>query len=161
MNVFAVVSAVLLSVILFWAVYHACILFAGVRGRRKFSAAVGAFPKFSLIVPAKNEAVVIGRCLKALLDMDYPKDKMEIVVVDGGSGDGTGEICRGFSSAYPGVVQVVCEGSSRGKPAALNLALPYVSGDVVGVFDADSVPDRVTRPQRPHLGGLVAVAKPR
>ena len=41
MNVFAVVSAVLLSVILFWAVYHACILFAGVRGRRKFSAAVG------------------------------------------------------------------------------------------------------------------------
>jgi len=79
MNVFAIVSEVLLSVILFWAVYHACILFAGVRDRRRFSAAVGELPKFSLIVPAKNGVVVIGRYLKALLDVDYPKEKMEII----------------------------------------------------------------------------------
>ena len=142
MNVFAYVSVVLLSVILFWAVYHACIIFAGIRGKRKFSSAVGVLPKFSLIVPAKNEAVVVGRCLKALLDVDYPKDKLEVIVVDGGSSDGTDEICRGFAEAHPGIFRVIREDASRGKPAALNLALPFVSGEVVGVFDADSVPEK-------------------
>jgi cellulose synthase/poly-beta-1,6-N-acetylglucosamine synthase-like glycosyltransferase len=142
MNIFAFVSVGLLSVILFWAIYHACILFAGIRGRRSFSGSVGALPKFSLIVPAKNEAVVILRCLKALLEVDYPKDKLEIIVVDGGSTDATGEICRGFALAHPELVKVFSEVVSRGKPAALNLALSKVTGEVVGVFDADSVPEK-------------------
>jgi cellulose synthase/poly-beta-1,6-N-acetylglucosamine synthase-like glycosyltransferase len=142
MNVFAFVSTVLLSIILFWAIYHAWILFAGLRTKGKIVGFAREVPKFSLIVPAKNEGVVIERCLKALLNIDYPKDKMEIIVVDGGSSDATGEICQGFSVANPGIVKIIREDLSKGKPAALNLALAKVTGEIVGVFDADSVPEK-------------------
>ena len=47
----------------------------------------GELPKFSLIVPVKDEEAVIGRCLKSLLDLDYPKEKVEIIVVEGASKD--------------------------------------------------------------------------
>ena len=143
MNIFTFISVGLLSVILLWAVYHACILFAGLRSRRQtIDPAAGELPRFSLIVPAKNEGVVIERCLKSLLNLDYPQDKFEVIVVDGGSNDATGEVCRRFSLAYPGVLKVVNEEISRGKPGALNLALPFVTGELIGVFDADSVPER-------------------
>lgn len=146
-NVFAVVSFVLLTIILLWAAYHGYILFAGIRGKNAGKPdhvhnSSGGLPKFSLIVPAKDEAVVVSRCLDSLLALDYPKDKMEIIVVAGGSSDSTCEVCQGFSKRHPGLIRTVIEGASRGKPAALNLALSYATGDIVGVFDADSVPQR-------------------
>ena len=58
-------------------------------------------PKFSIIVPTKDEEVVIGRCLNGLLDLDYPKDKLEIIIVDGNSTDSTGKVCSEFSAKYP------------------------------------------------------------
>jgi cellulose synthase/poly-beta-1,6-N-acetylglucosamine synthase-like glycosyltransferase/glycosyltransferase involved in cell wall biosynthesis len=143
MNIFAIFSACLLAVILFWAVYHVRILFAGIRGKQKRSYDnFGALPKFSIIVPAKDESAVIARCLDALLNVDYPKEKMEIIVVEGGSKDKTREICSEFSTKNQGIVKVICERTSKGKPAALNLALPHITGEIVGVFDADSVPEK-------------------
>jgi len=144
MNFFAVFSTVLLGVILFWTLYHVRILFAGIRNKQKRSyEEVPELPKFSLIVPAKDESTVIARCLNALVDLDYPKEKMEIIVVDGNSKDSTKEICIKFSEKNPSsIVKVVCEKSSNGKPAALNLALSHVTGNIVGVFDADSIPEK-------------------
>ena len=102
----------------------------------------GELPKFSLIVPVKDEAVVIGRCLNSLLDLDYPKEKVEIIVVDGASKDGTCKVCREFEEKNPGVIRVLAEVAAHGKPAALNFALTYATGEIVGVFDADSVPEK-------------------
>ncbi len=143
MNVFTLVSIVFLSIILSWAVYNALILFAGLRNKKKYSYVnVENLPKFSLIIPAKDEGSVIGRCLDSLLNVDYPKDKLEIIVVNGNSKDDTQQICETFSERYQGIVKVICEKASKGKPAALNRAFPYVTGDIIGVFDADSVPER-------------------
>jgi len=99
-------------------------------------------PKFSIIIPAKDEEVVIGRCLKAMLDLDYPKEKLEVIVVEGNSKDATKAVCTEFSEQNRGVIKVICEKFSKGKPAALNLALSHISGDIVGVFDADSIPEK-------------------
>jgi cellulose synthase/poly-beta-1,6-N-acetylglucosamine synthase-like glycosyltransferase len=93
-------------------------------------------------VPTKDEEVVIGRCLNSLLDLDYPKDKMEIIIVDGNSADNTCRVCSDFSAKFTGGFKIIKEKESKGKPAALNLALPYVTGEIVGVFDADSVPEK-------------------
>jgi cellulose synthase/poly-beta-1,6-N-acetylglucosamine synthase-like glycosyltransferase len=143
MNIFAIFSTVLLAIILFWAIYHTVILFAGIRNKQKRTYTnAPELPKFSIIVPAKDESAVIGRCLNALLNVDYPKDKMEIIVVEGNSTDATKEMCAEFAKKNPDIAKVVCEKSSNGKPAALNLALPHVTGDIVGVFDADSVPEK-------------------
>jgi cellulose synthase/poly-beta-1,6-N-acetylglucosamine synthase-like glycosyltransferase len=144
MIIFDVISIVLLSVLLFWSVYNGAIIYIGVRSERKHRIQsmnkVEVFPKISIIVPTKDEEIVVGRCLDGLLKIDYPKDKLDIIVVDGNSSDNTAKICSEFSQKYPDMFRVITEAASNGKPAALNLALTYVKGEIVGVFDADSIP---------------------
>ena len=53
-------------------------------------------PKVSVIIPVKNEAARIKECLNRLVEQTYPKEKLEILVVDGMSDDGTREIVRKF-----------------------------------------------------------------
>jgi cellulose synthase/poly-beta-1,6-N-acetylglucosamine synthase-like glycosyltransferase len=144
MIIFDIISIILLSILLFWTVYNGSIIYVGVRSRRKRpqNNYADEEPKFSIIVPTKDEETVIGRCLNGLLDLDYPKDKLEIIVVDGNSADATCKVCSDFSAKYPGSFKIVNEKESKGKPTALNLALPYATGQIVGVFDADSVPEK-------------------
>ncbi len=148
MIVFDIISIILLSILLFWTVYNGSIIYVGVRSRRKNATVIHVenkeVPKFSIIVPTKDEELVISRCLNGILDIDYPKDKMEIIVVDGNSSDTTRKICSEFMAKHSGVIKLINEKQSRGKPAALNLALSQVTGEIVGVFDADSVPEKDT-----------------
>ncbi len=50
----------------------------------------------SVIIPCRNEEKYIGRCLDSLINQTFPKEKMEILVVDGMSGDKTREIVRKY-----------------------------------------------------------------
>ena len=147
MIVFDIISIILLAVLLFWTLYNGSIIYVGIRNKRKQMSMSTAnksdeLPKFSIIVPTKNEETVIRRCLDGIFNMDYPKDKMQIIVVDGKSDDNTCKICSEFSEKYPENIKVISEKTAKGKPAALNLALPYVNGEIVGVFDADSLPEK-------------------
>ncbi len=147
MIVFDIISMILLAILLFWTVYNGSIIFVGVRNRRKQLSSLSynrntGLPKFSIIVPTKNEESVIQRCLDGIFNMDYPKDKLQVVVVDGKSEDNTLKICSEFSRKYPETIKVISEKTVKGKPAALNLALPYITGEIVGVFDADSFPEK-------------------
>jgi cellulose synthase/poly-beta-1,6-N-acetylglucosamine synthase-like glycosyltransferase len=142
-----IISTVLLSVLLFWTIYNGSIIYVGIRGKHKkqsisSSIITGVLPKFSIIIPTRNEENVIRRCLDGIFNVDYPKNKMQIIVVDGKSIDGTSKICSEFSEKYPENIQFICENTVKGKPAALNLTLPYINGDIVGVFDADSLPEK-------------------
>ena len=139
------ISFILLSILLFWTVYNGSIIYVGVKSRRKQAVVYAEnteVPKFSIIVPTKDEELVISRCLSGIMDLDYPKEKLEIIVVDGNSTDKTRSICSEFEQKYRDVVRIIYEKESNGKPAALNLALHYVTGEIVGVFDADSVPEK-------------------
>jgi cellulose synthase/poly-beta-1,6-N-acetylglucosamine synthase-like glycosyltransferase len=136
-----------ISLLYIWTLYNIPIVVAGVRNlrssKRKKSLSVGrkGLPSMSIIVPVKDEEKVVGRLLKALIKADYPQDKKEIVIVEDGSVDRTGEICGEFAERYPGVVKLVRRSVSDGKPSALKEALKHVSGDVVAVFDADNIPE--------------------
>jgi cellulose synthase/poly-beta-1,6-N-acetylglucosamine synthase-like glycosyltransferase len=139
-----IISIVLLAVLLFWSIYNGSIIYVGIRNKRKestFQNTVTTLPSFSIIVPTKNEELVVGRCLQGIMDIDYPKDKIEIVIVDGNSRDKTIQVCNEFSKKYPNI-KVIAEEESHGKPAALNLALSHTTMEIVGIFDADSLPDR-------------------
>jgi cellulose synthase/poly-beta-1,6-N-acetylglucosamine synthase-like glycosyltransferase len=146
MIIFDVISIILLAVLLFWTVYNGSIIYVGIKNRRKQQSSGSKneepLPTFSIIVPTKNEDAVIRRCLDGLLKVDYPKDKMQIIVVDGNSTDGTGKICTEFEGKHPENFKLICEQTSKGKPAALNVALPHISGEIIGVFDADSLPEK-------------------
>ncbi len=95
-------------------------------------------PFFSLIVPVKNEEVVVGRLFEGFARLNYPMDRFEVIVVDDGSVDATADICRRYSEAA-GNVRFFRREVSSGKANALNYGLKFCRGDIVGIFDADNV----------------------
>ncbi len=93
-------------------------------------------PRASVIVPAFNAERVIGGCLEALLEQDYPRDLLEIIAVDNRSTDRTAAVmCR-----YP--VRVVGERRLQSSYAARNTGLAAARGHVLLFTDSDCVPER-------------------
>jgi len=88
-------------------------------------------PTFSVIVPAHNEASVISKKLKNLLSLDYPRDKIEIIVIDDGSTDNTLDLAKKFDGVK------ILESRRIGKSKAINQGLRKATGDIVLVTDAD------------------------
>jgi cellulose synthase/poly-beta-1,6-N-acetylglucosamine synthase-like glycosyltransferase len=146
MIVFDIISIILLAILLFWTLYNGSIIYVGIKNKHKqttfLSDKSAELPRISLIVPTKNEETVIRRCLEGILNIDYPIGKMQIIVVDGKSDDNTCKICSEFAEKYPENIKIISEKTANGKPAALNLAIPYINGELVGVFDADSLPEK-------------------
>jgi len=101
-------------------------------------------PTVSILIPARNEERVIGRILQRMCELTYPKDKLEVIVIDDASTDNTEQIAATFarSSAFIKVIQVDSVRGGRGKPKALNEGLAYASGEITCCFDADYVPQR-------------------
>ena len=99
-------------------------------------------PSVSVIIPAHNEARVIERSLRILLAADYPRDRLEIVVVNDASTDDTGEICRRLASedARIRLVDVPFDEGGTGKSAALNRGLAHCRHPFIAVYDADNRP---------------------
>ncbi|MBW3022372.1 glycosyltransferase [Candidatus Woesearchaeota archaeon] len=97
-----------------------------------------SYPKVTVIVPAFNEEATIEKTLDSLLALNYPKEKLEIIVVDDGSTDRTFDIAKQY--AAQGVRAFTKE--NGGKGLALNFALEKATGEFVGALDADSYVDK-------------------
>jgi len=95
------------------------------------------FPSVSLLIPAFNEAAVIREKIKNSLALDYPADKLEIVVASDGSTDGTGAAARELPDGRR--VRVLDYAKNRGKVAVMNDAFPELKGDIVVFSDASSM----------------------
>jgi cellulose synthase/poly-beta-1,6-N-acetylglucosamine synthase-like glycosyltransferase len=135
------------AVVYGWVFYNLPILAAGVKNLVRSKKLEGRdvaeerfLPSVSVIVPVKNEAKVVGRLFEALSKLTYPADKFEVIVVEDGSADGTVQVCEQFACTHRNV-KVLQRSFSNGKPSALNYALKHAEGEIVAVFDADSVPD--------------------
>jgi cellulose synthase/poly-beta-1,6-N-acetylglucosamine synthase-like glycosyltransferase len=92
---------------------------------------------FSLILPARHEEKVLGATVRQLVRQDYPD--FEVVVVVGHDDPGTHRVAHRAIGMDPRFRVVVDEHADKNKPKALNTALPYCRGDVVGVFDAEDL----------------------
>jgi cellulose synthase/poly-beta-1,6-N-acetylglucosamine synthase-like glycosyltransferase len=90
-------------------------------------------PTVAVVVPCFNEEKGVAETLHSLLALKYPKDKLEILLVDDGSTDRTLEIARGFSGVS------VYSKANGGKHSAMNYALARTSAEFVVCLDADSV----------------------
>jgi cellulose synthase/poly-beta-1,6-N-acetylglucosamine synthase-like glycosyltransferase len=91
----------------------------------------------SLIIPAYNEEENIGKTLEKLKHLDYPKDKLEIIVVDDGSTDSTLKIAKKKAREFGKRMRVFTKKNS-GKASALNFGTRKAKGQYVAVLDADS-----------------------
>lgn len=90
-------------------------------------------PTVSLIIPAYNEADLIKEKIQNSLFLDYPKDKLRIVVIADGSTDATPSIVKGFDE-----VDLLFQPERQGKSAALNRAMKFIESDLVVFSDANT-----------------------
>ena len=90
----------------------------------------------SIIVPVYNGAHTIEECIKSLLNLEYPEDKYEIIIVDNNSTDTTVEIVK----KYP--VKLLHEGKQSSYPAR-NLGIKNAKGEIVAFTDADCIVDKM------------------
>jgi poly-beta-1,6-N-acetyl-D-glucosamine synthase len=96
-------------------------------------------PSVSLLIAAYNEAAVIADKIRNGLALDYPAEKLEIVVASDGSEDATAEIVRSFEIESRGRVRLLSYAQNRGKMAVLNDAMRELRGDIVAFSDATSM----------------------
>lgn len=96
-------------------------------------------PTLTVVVPVYNQADAILRKIENLLDLDYPRDKVEILVASDGSTDRTDEVVTGFA---PRGVRLVRGPERRGKEAAQNLAVAEAKGAILVFTDATILLER-------------------
>lgn len=92
-------------------------------------------PRVAIIVPCFNEEKTVAGTMLSLLNLQYPKERLEIIVVDDGSTDNTPAIAREF--LHDPRVRVFSK-ENGGKHSAMNFALAHTEADLVGCLDADS-----------------------
>jgi cellulose synthase/poly-beta-1,6-N-acetylglucosamine synthase-like glycosyltransferase len=113
-------------------------------------------PSVSIIVPSYNEHDKIADTIRSLKALRYPKGKVEIIIVDDGSTDGTYSAAKKFSGIR------ILRQENRGKGSALNLGLRHSRSDLVACVDADSrpMPDALEKAvpyfNEPGVGGVTA-----
>jgi len=86
------------------------------------------FPLVSIIMPIRNEAEFIERAIESILNNDYPSDKMEILVVDGCSDDGTQDIVRKIAAQHSCIK--LLDNPARIQAAAMNIGIKACRGEV-------------------------------
>ena len=94
----------------------------------------GQTPLVSVVIPAYNEEKQIEKCIDSILKLDYPLEKLDIIVVDDGSTDST----LAKSKEYEGKGVRIFTKENKGKGAALNYGIERAKGGLVVTMDADS-----------------------
>ncbi|MEM3577069.1 MAG: glycosyltransferase family 2 protein [Candidatus Bathyarchaeia archaeon] len=99
-------------------------------------------PKVSILIPARNEENVIRRILQRMTELTYPKNKMEVIIINDASTDKTGAIAKQYTATYS-YIKVIHRSEKeggKGKASALNAGLAQSSGEFIFCFDADYYP---------------------
>lgn len=103
-------------------------------------------PMVSVIICTYNEAATIVRRINNLFETDYPKEKIEVIVVDSNSPDGTQEIMRTLIEQFPDLsLRLVTEDQRKGKVSAINLGLKAATGEIIMLTDSPALfwPDTI------------------
>ena len=90
-------------------------------------------PVVSIVIPVYNRPLEIQECLASLLALDYPADKVEVIVVDDASRDHTAAVVRRFN------VRLMIQPHNRGQSAARNLGVGVARGEIIAFLDSDCI----------------------
>jgi cellulose synthase/poly-beta-1,6-N-acetylglucosamine synthase-like glycosyltransferase len=139
-------------------------LLVGLHFRRlHYAKSAPTFPRTAILIPAWNEAAVIGGAIDRLMLLDYPRDSLRIFVVDDASTDATPDVIKARAAQYPEtVVHLRRDKGGEGKAATLNHGLAMILADdwmqAILIMDADVIYEasalrRPGRRSRPALAG--------
>ena len=136
---------------------------AGSRARQRPPPNGGREPAVTLIISAHNEAAVIREKLRNSSSLEYPREKLDIIVVSDASTDRTDDIVR-QEQASDGRIRLLRQPTRKGKSAGLNTAVDMAKGEIVVFSDANAIYDRtalleLVRPfHDPRIGYVVGAA---
>ncbi len=132
-------TLLLISALIYVGVMAFCAL--GLRRAEDLTVDNTLEPSVSVIVAARNEELFIAGCVESLLRLDYPPDKLQIIVVNDSSTDRTGEILAGYvSNPLLHVVETTPgAGTLRGKTNAVVTGMRAARGEIVLLTDADCI----------------------
>ena len=98
------------------------------------------FPFVSFVIACLNEEKYISQCLNSILNQEYPKDKFEILVVDGMSQDGTRSILNKYASEYACIK--IIDNPDKITPKAFNLGIKNSTGEIITIISAHADYDK-------------------
>jgi cellulose synthase/poly-beta-1,6-N-acetylglucosamine synthase-like glycosyltransferase len=129
-----------------YTIRHYCFTISRIIGEQRHpyvDVDTAEWPPVTILIAAHNEEAVVGDIITALLEVDYPADKLAIVPVNDRSVDRTREIIDSYVVRYPRrITPFHRSGGKPGKAAALKDAMAYVNTEIMLVFDADYVPGK-------------------
>jgi len=132
----AIVFWVCILLILYTYAGYPALLWLLARLKRKPAAYAPLEPSVTLLIAAYNEQAVIAEKLENSLALDYPREKLQILVAADGSSDATPEIVGSFAGRG---VELSYSPERRGKMAAINRAVPQARGEIILFSDANNM----------------------
>ncbi len=96
--------------------------------------------KLSIIIPCRNEEIFIGECLNSILENEYPKDTIEVLVIDGLSEDKTRDIVRQYSERYSFIK--LLDNHKKVTPVAFNIGINIAQGEYILILSSHSKVER-------------------
>jgi cellulose synthase/poly-beta-1,6-N-acetylglucosamine synthase-like glycosyltransferase len=150
MNIIEVIF--LVSVILIWfmigyqfifSVYGYINFIKSIKEKKLVDKNQYKFPTCSILIPAHNEEKVIAATIEAMQKMNYPKDKLKIIVINDGSSDSTKEIILSYAAHDSRVIlhDIPKGEGGKGKSRTLNHGLKDIDSEIIAIYDADNTPD--------------------
>ena len=103
------------------------------------SAGISDAPAITVIIPAYNEGPMVEKTIDSVAAAKYPREKLEIIIIDDGSKDDTWKYIVKSALRYPGLVKPVRFRQNRGKRAALEEGFLRAGGEIAVTIDSDSV----------------------
>jgi mycofactocin system glycosyltransferase len=103
-----------------------------VERERPLAAGDNRLPTISVVIPVKDRAGELGRCLESIANMDYPRELVQVIVVDDGSTDSSASV-----AASHGALVVPSGGTGRGPAAARNVGARLAGGEILAFIDSD------------------------
>ncbi len=94
----------------------------------------------SILIPAYNEEDNIGKTIEHACESNYPKNKLEVIVINDGSKDDTLEVARKFLKKYKNLK--IINKKNTGKADSLNIGVKEARGELIAVVDSDSFPEK-------------------
>lgn len=122
-------------------------------------------PRVTFVIPAKNEEDAIKQTIEKCYEVDYPSEKLEVIAINDGSTDRTGEIMKALRSKYP-TLTVINWKKNRGKRHGMAEGFRRATGDIIIQLDSDSYIYPETFRQlivpfsNPSIGAVCAHANP-
>lgn len=141
-NAFLAISAICIALVLLRQLVLTLTFHFGVRPPAPPARPNAAtLPSVAIVIPAHNEELVLDGCLRAMRKLDYPRGRLQIVVIDDRSRDHTGLIADHHARQDP-AIRVIHRAmdAQAGKPAALAETMAGLKSDIVVFFDADYLP---------------------